>query len=223
MKRIIICLLLCSFVLLSSCSVTSSDVQNNDPVALTATYESMVNDAMNTAIEKITQEALLNPSATATFTQVPPTETPLPSSTPTVVVPTIAPVIPTSTIQYPTLTYTPAATATDTAYNCTIVSSFPSYNQSYPVGGDFDGKWTFKNTGTKSWESASTDFVFLSGTEFQTSVSILDLSSDVATGDTVEFIVDMLAPSSAGTYSATWGLQMDGTVFCTSTIQIVVK
>ena len=223
MKRILISLLLCSIVFLSSCSVNSSDVQENDPMALTATYESMVNDAMNTAIEKITQEALLNPSATAIFTQVPPTEKPQPSSTPTADVPTIAPVIPTNTQQFPTLTFTPAATATDTAYNCSIVSSSPSYNSTYSPGGDFDGKWTFKNTGTKSWESAQIDFVFISGTEFQTNVDILDLSTDVASGGTVEFIVDMLAPASTGTYSATWGLQMAGKVFCTSTIQIVVK
>ena len=213
--------------LLSACSLQAGP---SDAV-ITATYQVMVNKAMNEAVEKITQEALLNPSATntevpptevpPTNTEVPPTNTEVPPTalveTPTVFVPpTAAPVLPTATFK-------PVFTPTRSDYNCQIASAAPAWNASMSPGVDFDGRWTFKNTGSNVWPMNNVDFVFISGTRFHGDKDVYDLPKDVAKGDSVEFIIDMLAPKEPGTYSATWGLKLDGSLFCVTTIRIVVN
>lgn len=216
-------------VIVSGCTLSSFTQSGPAPAELTATYEGMVIDAMKTAIGEITQQALLNPSATYTFTPLPPTDTSVPSPTPTSPTPThteipstFTPLPPTATT-IPSATTTPTITPTRSDFNCQLAASSPPYNQVYTPGGDFDGRWTFKNTGSEVWDKDQVDFVFLSGTKFQEYVDKLDLTSNVNKGDSIEFIIDMLAPNSAGTYSATWGLKKDGGVFCSATIQIIVK
>jgi hypothetical protein len=220
----------CLFLLLiSGCSLSSFGQTGSAPAKLTATYEGMVIDAMKTAIGEITQQALLNPSATQTFTSLPPTNTSVPSPTPTLPTPTYTEVPPTNTPLPATATTTQTASTTPTItptrsdFNCQLVASSPSFNQIYTPGGDFDGRWTFKNTGSEVWDKDQVDFLFISGTKFQEHVDKLDLAANVNKGDSIEFIIDMLAPNSTGTYSATWGLQKDGGVFCSTTIQIIVK
>lgn len=212
-----------SLIFISGCSLSSFGQAGLAPAELTTTYEVMVIDAMKTAIAEITQQALLNPSATNTFTPLPPTDTPVPSPTPITPTPTFTEVPPTYTPLPPIATTTPTVSPTRSDFNCQLVSSSPPLNQVYPPGGDFDGRWTFKNTGSEVWDKDKVDFLFISGTKFQEHVDKLDLSSSVNKGDSIEFIVDMLAPRSAGTYSATWGLKKDDIVFCSATIQIIVK
>ncbi len=214
----------CVFLIFfSGCSLSSFTQSGLAPVELTATYEVMVIDAMKTAIGEITQQALLNPSATNTLTPLPSTNTPIPSATPISPSRTFTEVPPTYTPLPPTATTTPSVTPTRSDFNCQLVSSSPALNQVYPPGGDFDGRWTFKNTGSEIWDKDDIDFLYISGTKFQVYVDKLDLSASVNKGDSMEFIIDMLAPNSAGTYSATWGLKKDGGVFCSATIQIIVK
>ncbi|PKO05447.1 MAG: hypothetical protein CVU41_12515 [Chloroflexi bacterium HGW-Chloroflexi-3] len=210
-------------IFFSGCSLSSFGQTGFSPAELTATYEVMIIDAMKTAIGEITQQALLNPSATNTFTAIPPTNTPIPSATPITPTPTFTAVPPTETPLPPTSTTTPTVTPTRSDFNCQLVSNSPALNQSYPPGGDFDGRWTFKNTGSEVWDKDKVDFLFFSGTRFQEHVDKLDLNSNVSNGESIEFIIDMLAPKSAGTYSATWGLKKDDIVFCSAMIQIVVK
>ena len=212
-----------SLSFISGCSLSSFGQSGLTPAELTTTYEVMVIDAMKTAIAEITQQALLNPSATNTFTPLPPTDTPVPSPTPITPTPTFTEVPPTYTPLPPTATTTPTVSPTRSDFNCQLVSSSPAFNQVYPPGGDFDGRWTFKNTGSEIWDKDKVDFLFISGTKFQEHVDKLDLSASVNKGDSIEFIVDMLAPRSAGTYSATWGLKKDDIVFCSAMIQIIVK
>jgi hypothetical protein len=212
-----------SLIIFSGCSLSSFGQSGLAPAELTATYEVMVIDAMKTAIGEITLQALLNPSATNTFTPLPPTNTPIPSPTPITPTPTFTDVPPTETPPPPTATTTPTMTPTRSDFNCQLVSSSPALNQSYPPGGDFDGRWSFKNTGSEVWDKDKVDFLFISGTRFQEHVDKLDLTANVNKGDSIEFIVDMLAPKSAGTYSATWGLKKDDIVFCSAIIQIIVK
>lgn len=212
-----------SLIFFSGCSLSSFGQSGPAPAELTATYEVMVIDAMKTAIAEITQQALLNPSATNTFTPLPPTDTPVPSPTPITPTPTFTEVPPTYTPLPPTATTTPTVSPTRSDFNCQLVSSSPALNQVYPPGGDFDGRWTFKNTGSEIWDKDKVDFLFISGTKFQEHVDKLDLTANVNKGDSIEFIVDMLAPRSAGTYSATWGLKKDDIVFCSAMIQIIVK
>lgn len=216
-------------VLISACSLSSFRQSGPAPAELTATYESMVIDSMKTAIGEITQQALLNPSATQTLTALPATDTSVPSPTPTKPTPTTTEIpatytpLPLTATVTLTASTTPTITPTNSDFNCQVVSSSPKFNQVYPPGGDFDGKWVFKNTGSEDWDKSKVDFVFISGTRFQEHVDKLDLSDTVNKGDSVEFIIDMLAPHSAGTYSATWGLKKDDVIFCASAIQIIVK
>lgn len=204
----------------SSCSLLSM-TQSPNPSELTATYEAMVVKAMKTAVGELTQQALANPSATNTNTSIPPTYTPLPSPTP--IPPTDTATSPPPTDTPPPATATPTATATRTDFNCQVASSSPAWNQTYPPGGDFDGKWTFKNTGSDIWDKEKVEFLFISGTSFQARVDKLALSKNINKEESIEFIIDMLAPRTTGTYTATWGLKREGTVFCSSMIQINVK
>jgi len=220
MKKFLFLFLLLTALLLNSCSLPLLGSQSEQPIALTATFEAMVNEALQTAIAKLTQEAILNPSATNTATPIPPTATYTPTAT---VTSTLTPIPPTSTPLPPTATSSPTVTPTRSDFNCQVVSFAPPIDRVYPSGGDFDGKWTFKNTGSEVWNKDNVDFVYLSGTKFQVSVSSLDLSTSISNGEEVQFIIDMLAPKSSGTYTATWGLKKDDLVFCTSTIQIIVK
>ncbi len=157
-------------------------------------------------------------------TQEGPTSTPRPSSTP---LPTSTSfVLPTSTITptpTATETETPTVTPTSSALSCEIVSSYPSYDQSFSPGGDFDGRWTLRNTGTDTWTDI-VDLVYISGATFQTRADAVDMvKSSVAPGESTDVIVDMAAPREPGTYKAIWRLRRSGTTFCEVTIQIVVK
>ncbi|OJX40575.1 MAG: hypothetical protein BGO78_06220 [Chloroflexi bacterium 44-23] len=183
-------------------------------------------------------EVLVLPSSTATLKQLPQlitpsrlpvtatesvTETLRPSSTP---LPTnTAFVLPTATItSTPTATETetPTVTPTSEAYQCSVVSASPRMNQEYPPGGDFDGRWTLKNIGTESWD-AGVDLVFMSGTRFQTGPDAFDLPQEVDVNNSVDMIVDMLAPRDAGTYESNWALRKGSIYFCNLRLVIKVK
>lgn len=185
-------------------------------------------------------EVLVLPTATATPRSLPdivtpdefisepqeegPTATPRPSSTP---LPTSTSfVLPSATITptpTATETETPTVTPTSSAYACEIVSSYPAYNQSFPPGGDFDGRWTLKNTGTETWGDI-VDLIYISGAKFQTRADAVDLlNASVSPGGSTDVVVDMLAPRDPGTYKAVWRLRRSDTTFCEVTIQIVVK
>lgn len=185
-------------------------------------------------------EVLVLPTATATLRSLPtlatpeefidedpqdgPSATPRPSSTP---LPTnTLLVLPTSTITptpTATETETPTASPTSSAYQCDVVSSSPGYNQVYPPGGDFDGRWTLRNTGTETWGDI-VDLIYISGARFQSGGDAVDMQkSSVAPGETTDVIVDMLAPRDPGIYKAVWRLRRSDTTFCEVTLQIVVK
>ena len=146
-----------------------------------------------------------------------PSSTPLPTST-SFVLPTKT-ITPTPTA---TATETPTITPTSSAYGCNVVSSSPSYNASFPPGGDFDGRWTLQNTGTESWGDI-VDLIYISGAKFQAYADAVDLPKSVAPGESVDVVVDMLAPRDPGTYKTIWRLRRSDTTFCEVTLQIVVK
>ena len=75
---------------------------------------------------------------------------------------------------------------------------------------------------TETWE-ASVDFVYVSGTKFQVNADAFDLSKIVAPEESIDVIVDMLAPRDAGTYETTWALRKDNLHFCQVTLRIIVK
>lgn len=182
-------------------------------------------------------EILVLPTATATFRQLPTIDAPTveivitstqqlalrPSSTP---LPTFTSfVLPTSTITLTptsTATETPTVTPTNDLYQCLILYTFPN-GASFPPGGDFDGKWTLRNTGKEQW-SNDFDWVFVGGDRFQVQADSIDLNSYINPGNEVEFVVDMLAPRQPGTYSAKWALRTNNNMyFCETEITLTVK
>jgi hypothetical protein len=111
---------------------------------------------------------------------------------------------------------TPAPDDTDvvpvTGSGCTITSSAPS--SSIVKGGDFDGKWTVKNTSGKDWNMSQVDYKFLYGSALAKRANLYDLPKTVKDGSSITIIVDMIAPKYSGYYSTTWGLVQNGTVLC---------
>lgn len=224
---------LIGILLISACNLVAPATQ--DSASATETFAVLEAIAYQTAVAQLTQSAEQNPGSLPTLV---PTELPtqVPTQVPVVVTNTPVPPTPTATTvpatatatQVPTKTPVPAtatatATPTLTTYQCSVVSSSPVSGTTMVYRYDFDGRWTFKNTGTEKWELGSVDFVYISGTKFQKYHDVVDISKTVAKGETVEFIVDMLSPDKPGTYTATWGLRRGTLIFCKVDLQIIVK
>lgn len=215
-NKVLLLALLASMLVLAGCAqATPTPEPTVDEVAIAGTVAAIQTEAVMSAMQTMTQEAFLNPSATPT---TPPTNTPEPTATATnTPVPTAIPVLPTSTVALPTLT------PTQSEWQCSITSLDPASGREMNSGEDFDLKVTLKNTGTKTWESSNTDFLYQSGAKFQKRVDVLDLESNVEPGKSVTFIVDMVANTGTGSQSAQWVLKGSGVVYCTVNINVRVK
>ncbi len=197
--RLVVLLVVITSLMAACATPTAPPAPTADQGAIATAVAAAQTQAAETVVAQITQEALLNPSPTPTTP--PPTE--VPTATPTVyVLPTATPtrVVVIATAVIPTLTPTP------TAIGCKLQSQSPANGTTMDPGFDFDGKWTIKNTGTSTWDKSSIDFKYLSGTKFQKFYDVIDLPEAVASGDTVDLVIDMKAPSTSGTYTATWSL-----------------
>lgn len=204
--------------LLSGCGVGApQETPTPDPAVIAATVAVIQTQAVETAVAQITVDAALNPSATPTA--VPPTNTPEPTAT----------LAPSATLPPPpTATFIPATakptnTSTPAALQCSVVSASPANKAEMTPGQDFDGKWTFKNSGTEAWDANDIDFRYYEGHKFQTSVDGLDLTEKIEVGDTASFVIDMVAPTEKGSYTANWALSFGASRFCVVTVSIVVK
>jgi hypothetical protein len=160
------------------------------------------------------------PSATATRLQMPPTwtptanfidtptraatRTPLPSSTSFV----LASFTPSNTITN-TPTETPQATMTYTPGSDQVqeISQSPVDGVVLSPGADFDLRWEVKNIGTNDW-NPNYYYEYQSGVEGSGPKSY-NLSKRVDDGEKITLIVDMIAPSSSGSYTSTWVLKND--------------
>jgi len=110
----------------------------------------------------------------------------------------------------PTVAATPPPPA-GTLY-CSLVSQSPADGTTISIGSPFTTTWVLKNTGSVAWDSSSYDFVFTgayNNTWLHTGPDIYDLGTTVSSGQTYNFSVPMLAPSSMGTYGEAWQL-VDG-------------
>jgi hypothetical protein len=186
------------------------------------TFNAIATESAQTVVADLTKNA---PTGTpVVLTEAPantiaPTDTAVPADT---AVPTFTPVPPTDTPTLVVWTVTPRATATY-GYYCTINLSQPAYGASFDKNAPFDGKWTVTNTADKTWSKGDVDFKYISGTKFQEHVDIVDLTSDVAKGSSYTVIIDMLAPGTAGRYSATWAFVQGGAILCPVYVTINVK
>jgi len=178
---------------------------------------------------QVAQTIVANP------TEIPLTDTPaLPTNTPTITFTptnTVTP-LPTNTPLPPTAlptktlvpwTATPVYTATSTAFNCTITEVTPNATTTVKKGVDFDGRWVVKNTGTETWLKGDIDIKYISGIKFQVAgEDALDMTSDVAHDASYTVIVDMVAPTTVGSYVATWALVRSNTTVCTLPLTVIV-
>ena len=190
---------------LAACSAAPTAAPTLAPTIDTKpTLDTVSTQAAQTVVANLTLTA---PSATP----IVPTNTVAPTNT-VPAVPTDTPA-PTST---PTRVFIPGTqtpTPTQAAYACTVTGVSPSSTDKITVNQDFDGKWTLKNTGTKTWSSGNVDIHYVDGEKFQKKTDIVDLGSDVAPNGTYTVVVDMKAPSNDGTHTTRWGLTLeDGSV-----------
>ncbi|MEJ5223168.1 MAG: NBR1-Ig-like domain-containing protein [Anaerolineales bacterium] len=162
-----------------------------------------------------------------TFTP-PPSLTPLPTprvssqtSTPVGMTGLMATVAAQTAAASGSVTPLPLATGSGTPvpeYACQYIGQTPSDFVVYRPGKDFDVFWTVKNVGSKTWEAANVDLVYLKGAILHRR-SAYDLRANVPPGALVPVGFDAIAPDIEGGYNTVWALvlrQGDGRVlqFC---------
>ena len=185
-----------------------------DPLAQQATIDAAIFQTLQVVSAEQTSVAAALP--TSTFT-VAPTQEPPPTAT---LEPTWTPVIPTATKTFVPVVPTKTKTPTPAAYACKLVSTSPTSGTKITLNGDFDGAWKVQNVGTKVWEVGYLDLKYISGTKMQTGADIYDIGTAVAVGGELNLVVDLRAPATAGKYTASWALTMDGTTICTLPVNI---
>lgn len=163
-----------------------------------------------------TVAALPTLTPTATFTSTPrATDTPEPTATSTVVF-----------IFYsPTAIVPPTSTANATsnkAYSCQVLSVTPANGTSFSGRTDFDAAWKVRNNGQRNWNKDIVDYLYLNGDKIH-KVETYDLPKTVRRGETIDLIVDMVAPKNNGTYTTNWTMRAGTEPFCTLSLTIVVK
>ncbi len=97
-------------------------------------------------------------------------------------------------------------------WTCVVRSTYPKGTIVQPET-PFYANWMVINTGTKPWTSTTVDFRFKSGYE-HIGRNIQDLPSLVASGRSITFRVQYVAPRRAGMYTSIWILQVGSRPFC---------
>ncbi|MBV6449422.1 MAG: hypothetical protein MHPDNHAH_00132 [Anaerolineales bacterium] len=169
------------------------------------------------SLEGISTSAALTLTALAS----PTTPTPLSTSTPvpTITLMSVSTVTPFISTTVASLSGSSSATACDNAIYLSDVT-IPDGTILTP-GASFTKTWSLQNTGTCTW-TTSYSIVYQSGDEM--SGSTTSLSDSVGSGGSVEVSVDMIAPTTVGSYTGYWRLQnASGTAFGQAVyVQIVV-
>ncbi len=208
-------LILVFSLLLSACSALGlGATPTPDPLAQQATINAAVTQAMQAISANLTSTAMGLPTSTFTVT---PTQAPISTATP---IATATKLIPTATKTLVPAPPKPTATATPSAYSCKVIATLPAAGTKINVSTDFDASWTVKNVGTKGWEVGYVDLRYDSGTKMQTGADIFDVTTAVAPGADLTFVVDMRAPATAGKYTANWIVTLDGATMCTLPVSI---
>jgi hypothetical protein len=197
-------------------------------IAPTIDTEALRTQVAQTVIANPTIQAALNQPNTPT---TPPTET----QAPAVVAPTqtTAPIVAvataTSTMPAPTVTFTavptqgkvfqPTVPQSDQAL---LMYAQPAAYTHFKGNTPFDAVWTFKNVGLRTW-TKEYFLTFAGGEEMVNKGEVAMVSGNVKPGTTTQIVLDMVAPSSPGTYTAKFAFYNDNRfVFGTFYIVIIV-
>lgn len=213
------------FILACAPAIALTPYPTTDPNEISTIIVSTANAAS-------TQTAAAMPTASFTPSVTPtrPTETPSPTETPTVIFILSTP----TKMVVPTFTFISSGGGSGGSgsggssgsgsdpYACQVLSVSPANGTTMNKETDFDATWKVKNTGTKTWDKNSVDFVYVSGTEMNKRPGY-DLSSSVKSGQQINLGADMVAPKKSGTYTTTWTLQVGDNQFCKMTLTINVK
>ncbi|PKO00386.1 MAG: hypothetical protein CVU42_04225 [Chloroflexi bacterium HGW-Chloroflexi-4] len=223
-KRIVVpSILMIIVLLLSGCNYQIQPTTPTvDPVALQATVDASVAQAVLATALAQTSTAAAMPTSTFTATAtLEPTATETATATSTATA-TAAVVIPTATNTYVPTVAKPTATSTPLPYTCSLVSTSPSAGTKMSANADFDSSWKIKNTGSKDWQVGYVDLRYVSGTKMQTLADVFDVNVALARGAEHTIIIDMKAPGTAGKYTASFALVMEGITMCTLPVNIEV-
>jgi uncharacterized protein YraI len=109
---------------------------------------------------------------------------------------------------------------------CTVISQAPGNGTSITAGTLFDVVWTIQNTTGEAWRQDTTDYRFggaVNGVSMHTGASDYDFTYSVEPGDTTTIVINMQAPSQAGTYGETWMITSGSTTVCQFDVSVVVE
>jgi len=182
-------------------------------IDLQPTLNAVKTQSAATVIAGLTQNAPTATPVTPTETQPPqPTATPAPSSTP----------LPSATATLKPILTPWTLVPTQAAYSCAILSYYPTKDVSYPPLSNFDVTWVIKNTGKDRWLATETQLHYVDGVKMQKFGDTVNLKTDVAPGQAYTMGIDMVAPSTTGTYRITWKLTYGSQYICTLTMDVVI-
>ena len=102
---------------------------------------------------------------------------------------------------------------------CQVTLTSP--NKSIKIHSSFDTIWTVKNISGEDWALGSVDYKFISGTEMHEN-ALYDLAQTVKDGESVQIIVDMVAPATPGIYNNEWAIVTGSRTLCTLTMSVTV-
>lgn len=165
-----------------------------------------------------TVKAMPTASPTATFTPTPRnTDTPTPTPTNTVVflLKSPTPIVPTA---IPGI----SGGGNVGGYACELLSVSPANGTTFKPRTNFNAVWTVKNTGKKTWDRNSVDFIYASGDKIH-KVSGYDLTKNVDPGQSISFTVSMQAPKNPSPYTTFWTLRVGSGTFCRVALYILVQ
>jgi hypothetical protein len=191
-SRPVVVLLLLSFVL-GACR----------PAAVEGSPTPEPNTVLTAAAE--TAEARLTENA-----RPPDTPTPAPTDTPSPVTPTRRPTSTATLILQPSITPTAGTPTGGDAAQYVADITVPDGTQFSP-GERFTKTWRLQNTGTSVW-TTNYDLAFLGGAQMGGPQAV-PLTQSVASGETVDISVDLVAPQETGNYKGFWEMRNAGDEF----------
>lgn len=149
-----------------------------------------ITEIASTVQAELTSIALLTPSSTAT-------------SEPTIT-PTQMPVTPTLSASPATATPTRALITPISGDNAKWLAdvTIPDYSLVAPSS-SFVKTWSIQNTGTTTW-TKDYKLIYLEGLQGTSNTVTVNLTKEVAPGESVEVSVPFTAPATNGTYSSAW-------------------
>ena len=106
---------------------------------------------------------------------------------------------------------------------CYIVSQTPADNTIFEPGQHYqDVEWVVSNQSVTAWDPSEVNINFVSGTNLHIAETY-PLLNPVAAGADATFTLDLVIPSTAGTYTESWAIVKGTTTMCTVGLTIQVS